>query len=129
MKKYKIIKTTALFFAGLFLLSGCGENSSAKDSRETKATEEAQESSIQPASEPSADTADSGDFAARVPAPAAVGPGSGETFDYGTPEEGAMRAMTLADANGNLFYVDVNTGTPSLRSLRMRREIRSQRMP
>lgn len=37
--------------------------------------------------------------------------GPGEAPDYGTPEEGVIRAMTLADAQGNLYYVDVNMGT------------------
>lgn len=111
MKKCKMIQTTVFFFAGLFLLSGCGEKPPAKDGQETQATELTQEPSTRQEPEPSADPADPGESAAATPAPAAMRLAPGETIDYGTPEEGAMRAMTLADADGNLYYVDVNMGT------------------
>lgn len=112
MKKHKkIAKTAALFFVGLLLFSGCGEKPSSSSDPEGQAAEQTSEPSTPQETEPSTGASVSGKAAGMEPAPASMRRGPGEVPDYGMPEEGAMRAMTLADAQGNLYYVDVNVGT------------------
>ncbi len=104
MRKHKITKTMTVFLAALVFLSGCGEKPAPEESQETKQTQAQTEQQTQPAETGTAEETGSA-------SPAALRMGPGGTKDYGIPEEGVIRAMTLADAQGNLYYVDVNSGT------------------
>lgn len=107
MKKRKTVTLTATLLTTLALLGGCGEKPSAEETSKAPSTEQTQEQA-----ETSADTTASDEAMAGKPAPAAMSRGPlSETVDYGIPEEGVMRSMTLSDPSGNLYYVDVNTGT------------------
>lgn len=107
MRNHKITKTTAFLLASFVFLSGCGKTPAPESVPETQETKQNQTQTETQAAE-----SDASDGAgAASPAPAAMRLGPGEAPDYGTPEEGVIRAMTLADAQGNLYYVDVNMGT------------------
>lgn len=108
MKKYKIKKTMTILFAVLVLFSGCGKKDTALS---TESNEQEQTQPEKQTQEQAADTAASGKTDDGKPAPAAMRQDPGTSIDYGSPEEGAIRAITLADAHGNLYYVDVNVGT------------------
>ncbi|MCI8550228.1 MAG: hypothetical protein HFI68_06505 [Lachnospiraceae bacterium] len=108
MKKHKVKQITATSLIVLvLLLSSCGkkETSPSTESGEnqTQTQEQTQNQSID-------ETASGGASAMKL----ASGQGRQETIspvDYGIPEEGVIRAMTLSDTYGNLYYVDVNIGT------------------
>ncbi|MCI8465168.1 MAG: hypothetical protein HFI63_04835 [Lachnospiraceae bacterium] len=107
MKKHKLAKTLTLLFATSVLLIGCGkkdvEPSKESQSKEQTISEETNptEANTEPSSQADA-------MKLSLP-PSRQEPG--ETLDYGIPEEGVLRSMVLADADGNLYYIDVNTGT------------------
>ena len=107
MRNHKITKTTAIFLAAFVFLSGCGKTPAQESEPEAQETKQNQ-------TQTETQETESGVFdgaGAASPAPAAMRLGPGEAPDYGTPEEGVIRAMTLADAQDNLYYVDVNMGT------------------
>lgn len=109
MKTYKIARIATICFAAFALFTGCGKKTAEKNSPETTATEQASEPSKTP--ETSADPVEPYGDAAMKLAPEEERPDPTKIADYGTPEEGAMRVMTLANAYGDLYYVDVNVGT------------------
>ncbi len=113
MRKHRTTKTTAFILTALIFLSGCGkapasENGTKEPESKQTQTEAAAETATKA---PPAETASSHGADAAKAAPAAMRQGPGETPDYGTPEEGVIRAMTLASPSGTLYYVDVNVGT------------------
>lgn len=98
MKKYAIPKIlTVLFAAALLPAGGCGGGGKNLSPETGSATE---------SKNPAADTgtAIAGETAGMKMGAAGTAP------DYGMPEDGVMRAMTIADSGGNLYYADVNTG-------------------
>ncbi len=108
MKKHKIKKITAssLIILGLFLM-GCGKKDTPPSTESSETQTQSQE---QTQNQPTAETPSGGAVALKL----APGQGQQETVspvDYGIPEEGVIRAMTLSDTYGNLYYVDVNIGT------------------
>lgn len=113
MKKSKTAKILAACLTGLFLVNGCG-SASVKETEagtEEKAPEQTIDATLPGEAAGSDGAADSDEILPMRSEPATGRQEPMETQDYGTPEEGAMRVMTLSDSRGNLFYVDVNVGT------------------